>query len=107
MHLIKRVRDSVVKFILGGHTAPQGLVELHYYFRTHEPIRFRNERQEDGSCIAISENFQYGKIITRADCVESLDDQVKDAILTAFDVPFSYAKEAGVHRVGETEYAFA
>ncbi len=107
MSLYKQAKDHIAKFFLGSKLAPQGLVELNHYFRFHGPINFRHEKQEDGSIMAISENFRYGIIITHAEKQEELDEKVKDAILTAFEVPSSYAKEAGVHRVGEKEYAFA
>ena len=107
MSLYKQTKDQFVKFILGSATAPRGLVELNHYFRVYGPITFRHEMQEDGSIVAISDNFRYGSIITQATKQSELDEKVKDAILTAFEVPSSYAKEAGLHRVGEKEYAFA
>lgn len=87
--------------------APRGLVDLNYYFRAYGKIIFRLEEQEDGSVVAMSQNFRYGSIITQAASRSELDEKVKDAILTAFEVPSSYAKEAGVQCVGEKEYAFA
>ena len=93
--------------MLGKDAVPSGLSELNRYFRTYGPISFRNEIQEDGSIITISENFRYGSIVTSAKDQIELEKNVKDAILTAFEVPSSYAKEAGVHRVSEQEYAFA
>lgn len=107
MSLYKQAKDRLAKFVLGGSVAPRGLVELNRYFRMYGPINFRNEVQEDGTIVAVSENFRYGSIITSAEKPQDLDERIKDAILTAFDVPSSYAKEAGVRRVGVKEYAFA
>lgn len=107
MSIYKLTKDRLIRFVLGENAAPRGLVELNHYFRFNDPINFRYEKQEDGSIIAVSENFRYGSIITRADKPEDLDEKVKDAILTAFEVPSSYAKEAAVHRIGENAYAFA
>jgi len=107
MSLYKQAKDHFIRFLLGKNTVPSGLAELNNYFRIHGPIHFRHEKQEDGSVVVISENFRFGSIITAAKTQEELDDRVKDAILTAFEVPSSYAKDAGVHRVGEKEYAFA
>jgi hypothetical protein len=92
---------------LDNKTYPSSLSNLHYYFRTYRQINFQFERQQDGSFIAFSTDFQYGSIITSAPSKELLDDKVKDAILTAFEVPSSYAKEAAVKRQGEEGYAFA
>ncbi|MDD2785368.1 MAG: hypothetical protein PHS79_00575 [Patescibacteria group bacterium] len=107
MSLYKQTKDQLIRFLLGKHSIPTGLFELDRYFRYNGPITFKYELQEDGSIIAISDNFRHGSIITRADKKEDLDEKIKDAILTAFEVPSSYAKEAGVHRVGNGEYAFA
>lgn len=93
--------------MIGSSSAPQGLVELNHYFRFYGPISFNFEKQKDGSIIALSSNFRYGKIITQASGSDVLDEKIKDAILTAFEVPSSYAKKAALHRVGEKEYAFA
>ncbi len=105
--MYKQVKDQFIRFLLGKDAVPSGLAELNRYFRQNEPIRFRYQKQEDGSLIALSENFLHGSIITHATNASELDEKIQDAILTAFEVPSSYAKEAGVHRVGEKEYAFA
>ncbi len=97
----------VVARMFGEAYVPSGLSDLHRYFRTYEPINFRKEKQEDGSVVAISTNFKYGSIIASAANEDELIEKIKDAILTAFDVPSSYAKEAAVRHTGEKEYAFA
>ena len=107
MSLYKQTRDQFIRLVLGKKAAPQGLVELNHYFRFYGPINFQFEKQQDGSFVAVSRDFKYGSIITSATRREELDERIKDAILTAFEVPSSYAKEASVHRVGEKEYAFA
>lgn len=107
MSLQKQFKDHVFRLVFGKSALPPGLVELNHYFRFYGPIHFRPETQEDGSIVAVSENFRYGSIITQAQRPEELDEKVADAILTAFEVPSAYAKEAGVHKVGSEEYAFA
>jgi len=107
MSVYKQTKDWLIRQLLDGDTRPRGLVELNNYFRLHDPINFRIEKQEDGSLVAISENFIYGSILTSAVDASELNEKIKDAILTAFEVPSSYEKEANVHRVGEKEYAFA
>lgn len=107
MSITKQSKDYLIRFLLGKNGVPSGLAELHQYFRINEPIRFKYETQEDGSVIAISENFRLGSIITHANNSKELDRKIPDAILTAFEVPSSYAKEAAVHRIDEKEYAFA
>lgn len=107
MSLQKQLKDRLFRLVFGKSALPPGLVELNRYFRFYGPIHFRPEKQEDGSIVAISQNFRYGSIITHALRLEELDGKVLDAILTAFEVPSAYAKEAGVHRVGSEEYAFA
>lgn len=114
MSLFKQAKDILVKGrdkaaskVFGKTYVPSGLADIHHYFRTYEPINFKTEQQEDGSFVAVSENFHYGTIITHGNTPEELSEKIKDAILTAFEVPSSYAKEASIHRIGEEEYAFA
>lgn len=108
MSLFKKAKDSLIKALWGRSIAPQGLVELNKYFRIYEPINFRYEKN-DGLTIAVSTNFHCGSIIASGKNQDELDKNIKDAILTSFEVPSSYAKESGVQRVGEkkTEYALA
>jgi hypothetical protein len=107
MSFYKQTKDWLIRLALGRDAVPPGLVELHRYFRSYGPITFRYEQQEDGSYVAVSQNFRYGSIVTHASDTLALDEKIKDAILTAFEVPSSYAKEAGVNRVAQQEYAFA
>ncbi len=109
MSLQKQAKDYFYRLVFGMSAPPPGLLELNHYFRFYGPITFHNETQEDGSIVAISQNFRYGSIITQAATSDELDQKVADAILTAFEVPSSYAKEASVRRVGaeQQEYAFA
>lgn len=107
MSLYKQLKDRLIRLLLGKDLVPSGLAELHQYFRSYGPIQFRYEKQEDGSFVAVSENFRHGSIVTHAGDRGALDSKIEDAILTAFEVPSSYASEAAVHRVGEKEYAFA
>lgn len=107
MSLYKEAKDKIIKLMLGKASVPGGLADLHHYFRMYGAINFRTEIQEDGSIVAISEDFRYGSIVTHARDADALSEKIKDAILTAFEVPSSYSKEAAIHRVGEQEYAFA
>src|SRR5262245_20436319 len=100
MSLLRRTKNQLIKLLLGKNTVPRGLLELHDYFRLYGPITFRREEQ-NGLIIAISTNFRYGSIVTSGETPEKLDCQIKDAILTAFEVPSSYAPEAKVAKVGE------
>ena len=66
------------------------------------------DKIENDQHIAISTNFRYGSIVTSGKDVEELEKNIKDAILTSFDIPSSYAKEANILKVGqERGYAFA
>ncbi len=94
MSIYKQAKDHLIRFLLGKNSVPAGLAELHQYFRSYGPINFRQEPQDDGSLVAVSENFRCGSIVTHASTLPALDENIKDAILTAFEVPSSYAKEA-------------
>ena len=87
---------------------PRGLLELNQYFRIYKDINFESENK-DGLIIARSTNFNHGSIITSGKNEEELDKNIKDAILTSFEIPSSYAKEAKITKIGENkkEYAIA
>ncbi len=105
--MIKKAKDQLIKALFGKASVPRGLFELNQYFRHYEPIYFRNEKGENGNIIAISTNYRYGSIVTSGKTAEELEENIKDAILTSFDIPSSFAKEAGVHKVGAKQGAYA
>lgn len=88
---------------------PKGLFEMSEYFRHNGPITFHYNQNEDGTITAVSENFRFGSIITSGRDPKELDLNIKDAILTSFEIPSAYSKEAKVEKVGEErkEYALA
>jgi hypothetical protein len=108
MSLTKIIKDQLIKGLL-GETVPRGLFELSNYFRNYNSINFRNEKGDNNNIIAISTNFIYGSIVTSGRTPEQLEKNIKDAILTSFDIPSSYAAEAAIYKVGnkQGEYAIA
>ena len=108
MSLGKIAKDWLFKAYLTSHKAvPSGLVDMQKYFRNNDAISFAHHA-EDGMIVAVSENFRYGSIVTFADDEKQLDAKIKDAILTSFGIPSSYAKEAGIQREGtEKQMAYA
>ncbi len=107
--MFKLIKDYTTKFILGGSTIPRGLYEVSEYFRNNDPIKFQFIK-ENGYIIAKSTNFRHGVILTSGKNIHELDDNIKDAILTSFSIPSSYAKEASIKKVGtkeKEEYALA
>jgi len=105
MNLIKTTKDRIVKAALGKGTVPSGLVELNKYFRQFGQINFQ-EHKEDGVIISVSTNFKYGSIIAHGKNRKELDANVEDAILTSFEVPSSYKKEASLIKVGKKQDAY-
>lgn len=106
MSIRKIIQDHFYKHaVLGRDFLPRELFELASYFRTNGNIHF-DFKKENGKIIAISTNFRYGSIITSGATPEELDKNIKDAILTAFDVPSSYAKEANIRNAKE-EHSYA
>ena len=106
MNITKVARDHLAKVLLGTASVPRGLFELNQYFRQFGPIHFDKHR-EDGLIVAVSQDFKLGKIVTSGSNEKQLDEQIKDAILTVFEVPSSYREEAGVIRVGEKKDSYA
>jgi len=107
MPLGKRFRDHILKAFYGKGFVPNGLVEINRYFRFHGPITF-DFKHEDGRIIGISTNFKYGSIVTHGKDLVELDKNIKDAILTSFEIPSSYSKEAAIKNMNEhRQYAIA
>lgn len=110
MSIMKQAKDQLIKLLLGKNTVPEGLFELQRYFRIYGPISFKEEKG-DGRIVAISTNFKYGSIITSGKNQAELEENIKDATLTSFEVPSSYAEEAGIKLqksgVKDKEYAVA
>lgn len=108
MAIIKILKDYIVKSLNGANFVPRGLLELHEYFKANEPIHF-NYTNENGVIVAVSENFRYGSIVTSGKNYDELDKNIKDAILTSFEIPSSYSNEAKIIKVGEkkAEYVLA
>jgi len=95
-----------VKLLDGNDFVPRGLLDMHIYFRYHDAINFKYLHKKN-TIVALSTNFGQGKIITSGKNERELDRNIKDAILTAFEVPSSYAREAKLHRVGEKQKEYA
>jgi len=108
MSILKQTKDHLLKLFWGDKIVPRGLFELNQYFRLYDPINFKFEKS-NGVIIAISENFLYGSIVTSGKDEKELDKNIKDAILTSFEIPSSYAKEAKIYRLSEKleQYAIA
>lgn len=106
--MFKLFKDYTTKFLLGESSIPRGLYEVSEYFRQNDPIIFQFTK-ENGNIIARSINFRCGVIVTSGKSLQELDHNIKDAILTAFSIPISYAKEANIKKVrsDSKEYALA
>lgn len=107
MPFSKRIKDCFLRALSGKDFAPRGLVEINRYFRIHGPIHF-DFKEEGGVIIGISKDFKYGSIITSGKSPDELDKNIKDAILTSFEIPSSYSKEAAIKNLGKDKmYAIA
>ncbi len=108
--LIKVIKDYIVKTAWDSEDLrPKGLFELSEYMRHFGPIHFEYHKNEDGSITAVSQNFHQGSIVTSGKNQQYLEANIKDAILTSFEIPSSYVKEARIVKVGtqQQEYALA
>jgi len=108
--VLKVIKDHIIKAAWGREDLrPRGLFELSEYMRHNRGINFEYHKNEDGSITAVSTNFRFGSIITQGKDLQELDKNIKDAILTSFEIPSSYAKEAKIVKVGveQKEYALA
>ncbi len=101
MNTTKTTKNRLLKWILGEKNIPKELTELHEYFRSLGPISFTIETSNDGFLLAKSTNFRYGSMVTSGENMKELDENIKDAILTAFDIPSMYLVETGLQQEGE------
>ena len=94
MSIIKQAKVLAAK-MTSGRSVPTGLTEMQSYFKNNGPIKF-NQHRKNGLIVAISSNFIYGSIVTSGKDTSELDKNIKDAILTSFEIHSAYAKEAGL-----------
>jgi hypothetical protein len=106
MGFLRRAKNRFIRLLSSEDSVPRGLFELSEYFRNNGPINFEHH-VKNGEIISVSTNFRCGSIITSASSEKELDKNIRDAILTTFDVPSSYAKEAGVTRVSKESKKYA
>ena len=106
MFIIKQLKDRIIKVLWNGNSVPIELFELHKYFRFNGPIHFDFKKEGD-EIIAVSKDFRQGSIVTSAKTEKKLDENIKDAILTSFEVPSSYKKEAGLHKISQEAQVYA
>jgi hypothetical protein len=106
MSILKKTKDHILKFFWGGKSVPIGLFELSQYFRHYRSIDFKFEKR-DNLIIAISTDFRYGSIVTSGKNEKDLDKNIKDAILTSFEIPSSYSEEVKIYKEGEAQERYA
>ena len=107
MFIYKKIKDYFIKLLLGSKIVPQGLFELSRYCQLFGPIHFKYSKSEDGTIIAVSTDFKLGSVVTSGKNENELDKNIKDAILTFFEIPSSYSKEASIRKVGEKQEGYA
>ena len=105
MSFSKQIKDWVIK-MTDGQAGQLAVRELRHYFTIYGPIRF-TVRQEGGLLVAVSANFHHGNIVTYGKEQKELDQNIEDAILTAFDVPAVYKQEAHLQRLNSEEPLYA
>jgi len=106
MSILKTTKDQLIKMLYGKGSVPAGLLELDKYFRIYKSISFEYIN-EGNKIIAKSENFKQGSIITSGKNRDELNRNIEDAILTAFDVPSSYAENINLHPTGSKQEQYA
>lgn len=100
MSYYKQLKDMALKKAFGQNIVPEGLNELNEYFRFNKPIEFKFHKK-GSKLIAVSQNFRHGSIITQGKNLKELDANIKDAIMTSFEIPSSYAEEAKIRNTAE------
>lgn len=106
MKVGKVAKDWVARVLIGKSVIPTGLLDLHKYFKSFGSITFDHHKEGD-VLVSVSRNFKYGTIVAHGKTKEELDSNIRDAILTAFEVPSAYKKEAAIVKEGELKDAYA
>lgn len=108
MNIFKVLKDHVLKAMFGNMLVPRGLHDLERYFRLYHSISFERH-SEGGLLVSVSTDFRHGSIVAHGRDEAELDRNVRDAILTSFEVPSAYVAEARlVHADGRSRaYALA
>lgn len=92
MNIVKIAKDQAMKWILRSQRiVPRELLELNQYFRLHGGINFAYKKSDEGYIVARSTDFRYGSIITSGKNEQEIDRNIKDAILTSFEIPSVYS----------------
>lgn len=104
--MLKSIKDTLIKYFSGSHLLPEEILAASEYFRHFGPIKFEYKK-ENNLIIATSTNFQWGTIVTSGHNLRELDRNIKDAILTAFSVPSTYADKLQIHNVDERQKKYA
>lgn len=106
MNISKFIKD-IFRSVFNGKDY-KGLYELSEYFRQHGPINFEYHKENDDVVVAVSTNFAYGSIVTSGKDDRDLDKNIKDAILTSFDLSSIYLEDSKLYKIGEKKaYALA
>jgi|SRR6185369_15243905 len=106
--ILKVIKDYIIKAAWDNDDLrPKGLFELSEYMRHNGGINFEYHYNEDGSITAVSTNFRYGSIVTQGKGLDELEKNIKDAILTSFEIPSSYSKETKLVKVGAEKQNYA
>lgn len=102
------IGKAMLKIFFGDNIVPRELLDLSDYFRLYGGIHF-DFKHEGNVTIAVSSNFRHGSIVASGRNKEELDRNIKDAILTSFDLPSAYQSEAKIRSRAEKtgEYALA
>ncbi len=113
--LTKTIKDFIArkfgefedKLAGNSQSVPRGLYDLSQYFRHEKGINFEIKKEEGDFLVAVSTNYRYGSIIAYAESLKELDEKIKDAILTSFSIPSSYAKEAQIIKMDGQKLKYA
>lgn len=100
------LKDRIYRLLSRKDYIPEGVLEWVRYSRDYGAIKFEFEKG-DGYILARSTNFRFGSIVTSGKDLKELDRNIRDAILTAFQIPSSFEDKAEIQRRDEERVAYA
>lgn len=102
MNIVKILKDKVARKLSGESYIPESLFTYSEYFRNFHSINF-TFHTEGGVLVAVSTDFKYGSIVTSGKSQVELDKNIKDAILTSFEIPSVYADKINLQKAEESD----
>lgn len=101
--MLDRLTQRVKSRFISEKEARERLDDLRIELGRGVEFQITRVDEDGGYYLAKSVNSSHGLIITSAEREEDLENKIKDAIFTAFEVPSQYCNPEDIEKVGEVK----